>query len=164
MWDTSLAEAKVQQFIHNVQASRMVMILDACYSDGAYRNVAGFLPDGAKSFGEATYALSVNKLGAKSLIVETQPQTAISQNKQWGKILIGASSDTEKSWESDILRQGIFTYFMLEGLRKYHGSVKDAFNYAQPLTTLRVREEKEGNTQRPNANVMPRNANWNFKL
>ena len=78
-------------------------------------------------------------------------------------MLIGASGAGEKSWESDQLRNSIFTYYFVDGLNRSQGSVQNAFYYAQPLVSQRVKQEKGADiSQSPQ--VMATNTNWNMKL
>jgi uncharacterized caspase-like protein len=49
VWRTSLGEEDLRSFIQAVKAKRLVIILDACYSNGAFAKVPGFLPAGGKS-------------------------------------------------------------------------------------------------------------------
>jgi len=79
----------------------------------------------------------------------------------WGKVMVGASTGGQQSWESDQLRQSIFTYYFVDGLRKNNGSVRNAFYYAQPRVSDRVRSEK-GAEQNPQ--IMATTNNWDMKL
>ena len=51
VWHTAVAETALKDFVENLRARRLVMILDTCYSNGAYRAIPGFLPPGGKSLG-----------------------------------------------------------------------------------------------------------------
>jgi len=52
-------------------------------------------------------------LGAKDLLVEPEPSPSVSQRQAngWGKVLISASNAGERSWESEQLRNSVFTRF-----------------------------------------------------
>ena len=169
IWRSSVTEDMLKNFIQTVRAKRLVVILDACYSNGAYKNIPGFLPSGGKSLGigddeEEAYGISADYgkrlLGAKDIVVE-EPAGYESQKTGWGKVLISASSETEKSWESDTLQQGIFTYYIIEGLQHHNGAVEDAFYYSKPRIMERVKQEKDS-TQTPN--VIPSVSNWNISM
>ena len=81
----------------------------------------------------------------------------------WGKVLIGASGSGEQSWESDRLRNSIFTYYFVDGLSRYGGSVQQAFNYAKPRVTSYVKEEKGSDIdQHPQA--MATLPQWDMRL
>jgi hypothetical protein len=78
-------------------------------------------------------------------------------------VLISASSAGEKSWESDTLKQSVFTYYFVDGLNRTQGSVKGAFDYAKPLTSNRVRQEKGAEiSQIPQA--MATNQDWDMRF
>ncbi len=157
IWHTSITETMLKDFIEGLRARRLVMILDACYSNGAYRKVPGFLPPGGKSLGASDaegYGISKEYgkrlLGAKDIVLEeapskpkAKPKSAVdSRSESCGKVLIGASGPGEQSWESDSLNNSIFTYYFLHGLNRNNGSVQNAFYYAKPLVPQRVKQEK----------------------
>jgi len=78
VWHTAVSEAMLRDFIEGLQAKRLVMILDTCYSNGAYRSVPGFLPPGGKSLGagdDEGYGISSaygqRLLGSKDIVIHT---------------------------------------------------------------------------------------------
>jgi len=177
VWHTSVAESALKDFVENLKARRLVMILDTCYSNGAYRAIPGFLPPGGKSLGvgdaDEGYGVSTAQgrrlFGSKDIVLDEQPRKAgsagkgIGSQESYGKVLISASSAGEKSWESDQLRNSVFTYYFVDGMRRYDGSVKDAFDYSKPRTLQRVQQEKGADiTQTPQATAT--NENWNMKV
>jgi hypothetical protein len=188
VWETSVS---LKDFIQRIKAERLVVITDACYSSGLYKNIPGFLPSGGKSLGvtanEEYYGLSrefaQKVLGSKDLVFRDRPSSSQSssfqarvsanqsqkasglgrQSKQaWGKVLIAASSAEEQSWEGEKIKHSYFTFFFLDGLQKNRGALQDSFNYASPLVTQRVREDKEGAIQRPQA--IANTNNWNMPM
>jgi hypothetical protein len=178
VWHTSISESILRDFIENLQAKRLVMILDACYSNGAYSKVPGFLPPGGKSLGASDnegYGLSPQYgrrlLGAKDIVLDDEPSRvqASARSKSfngqdgWGRVLIGASGAGEQSWESDQLNNSIFTYYFLEGLNRNNGAVKNAFYYAKPRVTQRVKQEK-GTDIDQNPQVISSHNEWNMQL
>jgi len=177
VWHTSVAESALKDFVENLKARRLVMILDTCYSNGAYRAIPGFLPPGGKSLGvgdaDEGYGVSTAQgkrlFGAKDIVLEDQPRPSASTAKSlgpqetYGKVLISASSAGEKSWESDQLSSSVITYYFVDGMKRHDGSVKDAFDYSKPRTLQRVQQEKGAEiTQTPQA--MATNENWNMKV
>ena len=177
VWHTSVAESALKDFVENLKARRLVMILDTCYSNGAYRAIPGFLPPGGKSLGvgdaDEGYGVSTAQgkrlFGAKDIVLEDQPrkgtatEKSLGSQESYGKVLISASSAGEKSWESDQLRNSVFTYYFVDGMKRHDGSVKEAFDYSKPRTLQRVQQEKGAEiTQTPQA--MATNENWNMKV
>lgn len=176
VWQTAVSETMLREFVDNLRARRLVMILDTCYSNGAYRGVPGFLPPGGKSLGageEEGYGISAGYgkrlLGAKDIVAETPVRPAAAAAKSaapaegWGKVLIGASGAGERSWESDQLNNSIFTYYYLDGLNRSNGSVQHAFYHAKPLVGQRVKQEK-GIDIDQTPQVLATNANWDMRL
>jgi len=174
IWETSLTENILKEFIQTVKAKRLIVIMDACYSNGAYKGVAGFLPPGGKSlgaeedegFGISKKYMSQRLLGAKDLVIEEELQESKSPSGEasggWGKVLISASDEGEKSWESDNLKNSIFTYYFVSGLKRY-GSVKEAFDYSKPLVKRTVKAEK-GEDVDQNPQLTPSRKEWNFSI
>lgn len=174
VWQTALSEAALRDFIQTLRARRLIMILDACYSNGAYRGVPGFLPPGGKSLGvgdDEGYGISAGfgrrLMGAKDIVVEAPepPAAALPGGppEGWGKVLIGASGAGERSWESDQLSNSIFTYYYLDGLNRSGGSVRQAFYHAKPLVTQRVKLEK-GSDIEQTPQVIATRADWDMRL
>ena len=178
VWQTAVGEALLKDFVENLKSKRLIMILDACYSNSAYRYVPGFLPSGGKSLGaedDEGYGISKEYgkrlIGAKDIIVEEEPEKTARgsrppgpvESSGWGKVLIGASGAGEQSWESESLRNSIFTYYFLNGLNQYDGSIQNAFYYAKPLVYRRVKQEK-GEDIDQNPQVVATNRNWNMYL
>jgi hypothetical protein len=177
IWHTSLTEDSLREFVSGLKAQRLVMVLDTCYSNGAYRAVPGFLPPGGKSLGaddDEGYGISRDYgkrlLGAKDIVLDDTPARAQSKalrigdtDDAWGKVLIGASGAGERSWESDQLGNSVFTWYFLDGLKRNSGSVQSAFYYAKPLVYERVRAEKGADIEQ-SPQVMSTQSNWNMKL
>ena len=178
IWYTSITEEMLQQFVGGIRAKRVIMILDTCYSNGAYRAVPGFLPPGGKSLGaDDTEGYGISKeysrrvlSGSKDLILEQEPvRSAVPKSlggetsEPYGKVLIGASGSGEQSWESEKLRNSIFTYYFVDGLNRFGGSVQQAFNYAKPRVVNRVKEEK-GRDIDQNPQAMATLPNWDMRL
>lgn len=175
IWDTSISADILRDFIQGVKAKRLIMIMDACYSNGAYNQVAGFLPSGSKSlgiaedegYGRSNEYMSKKLLGAKDIILEdSAPAASLSSpngTQGWGKVLISASGAGEKSWESENLRSSIFTYYFLQGLAMNNGTIKEAFDYSKPQVYQRVKQEKGADiNQTPQ--LTPNRSGWNMSL
>jgi hypothetical protein len=176
VWHTALTETILKEFIESLRAKRLVMILDTCYSNGAYRSVPGFLPPGGKSLGagdEEGYGISKDYgkrlLGSKDIVLEDVPQKDTPKSldapeqEGWGKVLVSASGAGEKSWESDSLQNSVFTYYFLDGLNRNDGSIKNAFFYAKPLVYQRVKQEKGVDIDQ-NPQVIATSDHWDMRL
>jgi len=175
IWHTSVSEEMLKNFVQGLRAKRLVMIIDACYSNGAYEKIPGFLPTGGKSLGiedeEEGYGLSEDYgkrlLGAKDIVIKDAPYQPIDipgephEPGGWGRVLVSASGAGEKSWESDDLRQSYFTYYFLKGLRSHNGASADAFYDSKPKVIERVRLEKQ-HDQTPQ--VVYTRQNWNIPI
>ncbi|MHA2642978.1 MAG: caspase family protein [bacterium JZ-2024 1] len=102
-----------------IKAQRVVVLLDACYSEGA-------IPIGIS-------------------------KDALNRIRQGiGRIIITSSKADERSWESERLKNGYFTYYLIEGLKQNNGLVpiEEVYNYLKDKVSQQVRREK-GASQNP---------------
>lgn len=176
VWETSITEGILQQFVQEVRAKRMIVILDACYSNGAYSKVAGFLPPGGKSLGSgddegvgrSRQDMARRIFGAKDLVIDEPPAAAsapkgISGPGGFGKVLISASDAGERSWESETLHNSVFTRYLIDGLQRSGGMLREGFDYAKLRTPQLVRQEKGADiSQTPQITANRRD--WNMPL
>lgn len=176
IWETSLTEGILREFVQNVRAKRLVVVMDACYSNGAYRQISGFLPEGGKSldagldegYGRSQRDMAQRLLGAKDLVLDEPARPVVSPGAKdlpdgWGKVLISASDAGERSWESDQLRNSVFTRYLIDGLRRSGGAVKPAFEYAKPMVTQQVKREKGPDIEQ-HPQLTPNRRDWNMSL
>ncbi|HEY7493819.1 MAG TPA: caspase family protein [Candidatus Tectomicrobia bacterium] len=173
VWQTSVNEEALRLFIQDIRAKRLIIILDTCYSNGAYARVPGFLPVGGKSlgsdedegYGRSRQYMAQRLLGMKDLVVESpaRPPAAAVGRQGWGKVLISASDAGERSWEFESLKNSVFTYYFLDGLNRHRGSVKAAFDYARPLVLNRVQVERGGET-RQTPQVTSNQPEWDMSI
>lgn len=179
VWYTSITDAMLKDFIENLKAKRLVMILDICFSNGAFKNIPGFLPPGGKSIGvtNESEGYSVSKkqakriLGAKDIIVEeptyakNEPSGSKGLDDGWGKVLISASSENEKSWESYKFHNSIFTYHFIKGLTQNNGDIRDAFYYSKPLVNAdAIKEWRDEGCTGQHPQVSATNKDWDMRL
>ncbi len=167
IWDTAITKDMLADFIQNQKAQRLVVIIDACFSEGVYKNIPGFLPEGGKAFmmdetegrGLSQSQMSKDLLGAKDIVLDDEPYSSSKglEMNMYGKILLSASSANEKSWESDKIHNGYFTYYLLQGLSRY-GDVRESFSYLKPKVLESTIEEK-GTPQHPQIVFSNKDAN-----
>lgn len=165
---TSFPARNLKDFLMDTRAKNTVVILDVCYSGKAFKNIDGFYYAGSKAidFGEdnqgiSKAAMAKSLFGSKDVVFEDDVVTTSNiTKKEATKVLISASDEGEKSWESDSLKGSVFTYYFLSGLKK-KSQVKDAFNYSQPNVTRKVKEEKEED-QHPQ--VVADKKDWNISI
>jgi hypothetical protein len=175
IWETSLTEGALREFVQGVRAKRLVLVLDACYSNGAYGQIAGFLPRGGKSldasadegYGRSRRHMVERIVGAKDLVIEPGPGARAGGGAGppagWGKVLISASDAGERSWESDALKNSVFTRFFIDGLRTHRGAVREAFDYSRPLVRQQVKREKGQEVDQTPQIAANRN-DWNMSV
>jgi hypothetical protein len=114
-----------------IKAQRVVIFLDTCFSGAA-------IP------------------GAKALVGVSQDSIGVSPDKLnlirqgVGRVVIASSQANERSWESDSLKNGYFTYYLIEGLKQNKGliSIEKLYEYVKDKVSQQVRKEK-GASQTP---------------
>ena len=168
--ETSFPTSSLRTFLSDTNARHVMIVLDVCYSGAVFNKIDGFYQSGSKSIsfdddnqGFSKNAMAKNLLGAKDITLEDEvvSTSATSTNRtNQIKIIISASGEGEKSWESDNLKSSFFTYYFVKELEKGSG-VKNAFDTAKPVVKKNVKEEK-GNDQNPQ--VIVSNPEWNIML
>jgi hypothetical protein len=95
LYATALPMGEVQKIFDRIKSDRLIFICDACYSG-------------------ASGGRTVSLTGLRSNISDAFLDRLV---KGKGQVIITASGANEVSAESDELQHGIFTYFLLKGLR-----------------------------------------------
>jgi hypothetical protein len=96
LYSTGLPMDELQTIFGRIEAERVVMFLDACYSGGA---------------GGRTFASKKTRAGAvDDLFLERLTRAT-------GRVIVTASKTSEVSLELPELGHGIFTYYLTEGLK-----------------------------------------------
>ena len=152
---TSVTGARLAQFIQNVRAKRLVLIIDACYNAAAFKDIPGYQPrdSAALAVDNEVYGItrdSVARLmGGKASVREddvapgsTSMAPGPASRDGWGRVLITASGPDQLSWESPKLQAGFFTHFFVRGLRST-GNVRNAFAYTREVVPKEVMSEKK---------------------
>ena len=159
---TTLQDDEIKQFIEAVSPARVVVVLDVCYSGGAFSKIPGVLASTSKD-------LFVDETNCASGVGQKSLNYIAGSSKEQEKILIAASGPGERSWNSPRVKQGYFTYYFVEEL-KNKGDVQGAFLAAKPIVQSEVHRnllaenaELHKNThQTPQATFIPESANVKF--
>lgn len=91
-----------QRVKEGVHTDRVLIVMDTCYSGGGVPGARGV--DACGNFDAAQIA------------------------QGFGNLVISSSSPNERSWESKVSANGVFTKYLLQSLRLTHGNVKNAFD------------------------------------
>ena len=133
LYTTALPMDEIQRIFARVQAERIVMLLDTCYSGNA----------GGRTFARATVRAS----GLNDQFLERLTRSR-------GRVIITASGPNEVALEMPNLRHGLFTYHVLEGLkgkadRNDDGivTVSELYEYVEGQVDTAAR--RAGGRQRP---------------
>jgi len=95
LYTTAMPMVEVGRILNRIRSERLVFIADACYSGGS----------GGRTISVAGMRANIGD-GFLERVVGGR-----------GKVIITASSANEVSVEKDELQHGVFTYYLLEGLR-----------------------------------------------
>lgn len=102
---TSFPMEDFRNYIKNLEAKTVIVILDMCFSSGG------------KGYG------SIPK------DIEDDYITNMFRDTGQGKILLASSGDKEQSFEDADLKHGVFTYFLVEAVNNGLVSIDSIYNY-----------------------------------
>jgi len=124
-FEDSIRDDELDAWMTPIEAKKIV-ILDSCLAGGAYRGTDA----STKAKPDVPYA-KLAKDFAKDLAKDL--------NKA-GYVVLAACEDWGSAWESDILENGVFTYYVVEGLDGPANadadndiSTEEIYEYADPL-------------------------------
>jgi uncharacterized caspase-like protein len=113
-----------------MKALRTAVILDTCYSGGSTKNESPKMNAGLANTAPSGQMLSRMSQGT-------------------GRIVMAASQVNEESMESDELRHGYFTYYLLQALKSGKGTAPLSQVYAQVAQQVSQRASAAGLHQHP---------------
>jgi len=130
-----------------IRAGRVAVFLDTCYS-GAATLAGAVLGEGvARSPGNPGGNSSDDTGNSRAIgFVGGVSRDLLSRaGSGAGHVIISASQPDERSWESNELRNGIFTYYLIEALKQNDGMapIGEVFNSLRDRVSQRVRAEKK---------------------
>ena len=127
LYASALPMREIAHIFHRIRSERLIFIADACYSGAS---------------GGRTVSISGMRGNISDAFLER-----IAGGK--GKVIITASSANEVSVEKDELHHGVFTYYMVEGLRgkadtDQNGliTVDEAYRYVSDKVTQATGQEQ----------------------
>jgi hypothetical protein len=121
LYATALSMDEIQTIFGRIEAERVVIFLDACYSGAA----------GGRTF--ASTRLSTRDLGVDDLFLDRLTRAK-------GRAIITASRPSEVSIELSELAHGLFSYYLIEGLKGAADLDGDGIVTLQELYTYVERE------------------------
>ena len=113
-----------------MKALRTAVILDTCYSGGSMKNESPRMSAGLANTGPSDRMLARMSQGT-------------------GRIVMAASRVDEESLESDELRHGYFTYFLLQALKNGKGTAPMSQVFADVAQNVSKRVSAQGLRQHP---------------
>ncbi|KPJ76187.1 MAG: hypothetical protein AMJ54_12545 [Deltaproteobacteria bacterium SG8_13] len=120
LYASALPMREITHIFHRIRSERLVFIADACYSGASGGRTVGIT-------------------GIRANISDTFLER-LSRGK--GRVILTASSTNEVSVENDDLQHGVFTYYLIEGLKGKADTDKDGLitvDEAYRYVSVRVR-------------------------
>ncbi len=137
-----------------IKAESVVTLADACYSAGSFKDMNFLKLKGAKDLVVQSELQKIPKEMIKGSLEKEglgmPADTVRNLSSGTGRVFITSSRADEKSWESDTLGHGFFTYFLIDALKKNNGmiSIQEVFDYLEKELPKAVMNEK-GKPQHP---------------
>lgn len=150
LMETSISAKLINNFLDGVDSKRVLVVYDVCYSGAAFKTMEEFSYEGSKlidqtedNTGFSKDAMASALLGSKDIVFEDDVvKSSNKTDKDKLKVIMSASSSDEKSWESDLIKGSVFTYYLLKGLES-GANVKLAFAVARARVPYLVKQEKK---------------------
>jgi hypothetical protein len=150
-YGTMIRDEEFDGWLDNLESNNVVVIVDVCFSGGLIS--ASPEGDGAVRYypmpGEEVPGMAGQGPSAASV----QPGDGFARDvDQSGRIVMTASAEDELSWETSTLQNGVFSYYLVDGLDSSSAdtssngwvSAEEAFSYLNPLV-----QSYTGNQQNP---------------
>ncbi|HSB11984.1 MAG TPA: caspase family protein [Blastocatellia bacterium] len=122
LYATSLPMVDIVSAVQNrIRAQRAAVFLDTCYSGAALKGAKG---------------LGIERSGVSNTTLDRFREGT-------GRVVISASQANERSWESDKLKNGYFTHYLIRGLKQKNGlvSIEQVYAYVKEEVSKSVRQE-----------------------
>ena len=136
--DSALRDDELQEALDNLESSKKVVILDTCFSGGIARGTE--LQIRSITLNDSAGA------SARSIPAETSTRDLDKD----GYVTLTSCDEYELAAESSDLENGVFTYYLIEGLGSGYPadsnsnsmvSAEEAFAYANPRTTAFIPDQ-----------------------
>ncbi|HID55503.1 TPA: hypothetical protein EYP37_03160, partial [Candidatus Poribacteria bacterium] len=135
LFGTGIRDDEFGDWMDSLESRHVVIFLDSCFSGGATREIKGMSPEGYKA---------------------TPSESVFNDFSLEDRVLIAASQENQVSFESDELGHGVFTYFLLEGLKgeadlNRDGRIvaEEVYRYVKPRVKEYVVEHFNNAVQEP---------------
>jgi hypothetical protein len=121
-WANNIYDYELNTWLGNLQSGKQVIILDCCYAGGFISRGKGVKFDSSATGVPGKFAKQLSK---------------------GGRVVLTSSTGTESSWDTEELRHGVFTYYLLKAFSwlevvdsDSNGqiSAEELFEYAEPRT------------------------------
>jgi uncharacterized caspase-like protein len=107
-----------------IAAERIVAFIDTCYSGATFKVPPPGWNAKSRTLTSSAYGLSAgtmqSRLGQSSRGIKVAPAANSSAKTPQGigRVIIAASRQDERSWESERLQHGYFTFYLIESLKR----------------------------------------------
>lgn len=148
---------KMEDLLNDIErripAQRVVAFLDTCYSGATFKETPpGWKASATRGLTIAPYGVPLegklrNGRGVK--VNPAKPGTAAKpgtgrREQGIGRVIIASCRQNEKAWESDEIRHGYFTYYLIESLKQPIAiSIEKLFNDVKAKVSEAVKREQK---------------------
>jgi hypothetical protein len=143
MYDTDLVSGQfiniltdddLNTLLANLESENIIVILDSCYSGGMLDVAATGVSGDLRRRG-------LGRPGGSGLNASSEELTPMADLVGPGRVIITGATGDQSTWESDMLQNGVFTYFYLQELKdalcdanlNSHISAEEAFWFSRDL-------------------------------
>ena len=110
LYASAMPMREISHIFHRIRSERLIFIVDSCYSG-------------------ASGGRTISSTGIRANISDAFLERIVSGK---GRIILTASGPNEVSAENNELKHGVFTYFLLQGLRGMADMDKEGEKYLNP--------------------------------
>jgi caspase domain-containing protein len=132
-----------------IRAQRIVAFIDTCFSGATFKQMPIGWASSSRGLKIESSGLQIDKIGAQLRgttrgIKITHSSAAEGRRQQdIGRVIIASSRQNEKSWESDSIKHGYFTYYLIEAIKNQGAvSIQSLYEYLSAEVSKAVQRDR----------------------
>ncbi len=129
--DSVLTRKDLYRLLRRLPAQRRAVVLDTCHGAAATGGLASLPRDDSAGYPPES-----------DLEAGPDPAAGTGAGEDGVTLILASCLGRQKAWESRELGASIFTYYLLQGLRRLGGDLVQAFFYSQERTSRQATVEK----------------------
>jgi uncharacterized caspase-like protein len=132
-----------------IPAQRVIAFIDTCFSGATFKQKPNGWTSSARGLKVQTSGLQLESIETRlknsERSVKIKPVSANDGRKQQeiGRVIIASSRQNERAWESDTIKHGYFTYYLIQALqRKGAVSIQSLYDFLSAEVPKAVQRER----------------------